>query len=236
MPLHLLEIILALLALFNAGAGIRKVYKSFTKGEWDGYSRRLKTAYVASIFTSFGWLLLFAALQRSSQLLPVLVIAILYYFLVTGPTSRELSLHKIKEAIHLTAYKNLIIVTRLVEKTWELSGYRCRHELDWTKQDDNSITASWSRKPGQTIIYCTFFQNNSHSEPAEALAPAASSAQLNEVDDYLSLSMDIVMAMSYTHERPCLQKAELRNHVREYFISDIAPEQANQESIVNSFD
>lgn len=220
MPLTILELILALLAIFNCSVSLRNIQKSYKRSEWAEYSRRLKTAYIASAFTPFGWLLIVIALQRSSQLLSLLLIAILYYFLVSAPVSRLLSQHKIQEAVDLVGFQNLKTISRLVENAWELSGYRCRHNLEWTKQDDYSILASWSRKPGQTVVYCTFFQDNTYSEPSKESVQTAVAGSLNNPDDYLQATMKIVMAMSYVHERPCLRKLDLLEMVRGYFLEN----------------
>lgn len=223
MSLSIFELVVASLALFISGASLNKAYKSVRRGEWAAYNGRLKTAYIASVFTPVGWFLLFLALRRSSHLLPLLVIATLYYFLISGPVSKELEQQKLREAIHLQGYWNLMTVSKIVEKIWELSGYRCRHELDWSKQDDDAINASWSRKPGQTVVYCNFFQDNTSSEPSQELSQAFSKEaayDLHDLDDFIRISMSIVMAMSYTHERPCLRKNDLLERVREYCTSE----------------
>ena len=222
MPLNLVELFLALVAALSAGVEINRIRKYVAKNEWSSFNRRLKAAHIVSIFSPFGWLLLFIAFQRTSQLLPLLIIAALYYFLITAPVSRRLSQHKIQEVLHLTSFKNLMIVTKLVEKTWELSGYRCRHELNWDKQDDDSIDVSWSRKPGQTVVSCTFYENNAHSEPNTKYEKASPSGHLDSPDAFIALTLEVVMAMSYTHERPCLRKAELHQQVREYFSCELS--------------
>ena len=235
MPLSLLEVILALLAIFISGISLNKVYKLFRRGEWDAYNRRLKTAYIASIFTPFGWLLLLLAFQRSSQYLPLLVITTLYYCLISRPASRELDQQKIKEAVHLSGFRNLVTVSKIVEKVWELSGYRCKHELGWSKQDDDAIHASWSRKPGQTVVYCNFFQDNTSSEPSKDLSQGFSKEpayELRDLDDFIRVSMAIVMTMSYTHERPCLRKKELLEQVREYCATQVDIESERGQSAI----
>ena len=222
MPLTIVELLLALAAALGAGAEIFRIRKYVAKDEWRSFNSRLKQAHTASIFLPFGWLLLFIAFQRTSQLLPLLVVAILYYFLVTAPVSRILSEHKIQEVLHLSSFKNLMVVNKLVEKTWELSGYRCRNELSWDKQDDDSISATWSRKPGQTVVSCAFYEDNAHSQPNTRYEKASPSGLLDSPDAHIALTMEVVMAMSYTHERPCLRKEELHRQVREYFYSELS--------------
>ena len=115
-------------------------------------------------------------------------------------------------------------VSKIVTKAWELSGYRCKHELGWSKQDDDAINASWSRKPGQTVVYCNFFQDNTTSEPSKDVSKACSKEPaygLHSLDDFIQLSMAIVMTMSYTHERPCLRKKELLQQVRDFCTAQV---------------
>ena len=235
MSLSLFEVILALLALLGSGLSFNKVLRLFRRGEWHSFNRRLKMAYIASIFTPLGWLLIILAFQRSSQYLPLLVITTLYYFLITGPASRELEQQKFREVIHLSGFRNLMTVSKIVEKVWELSGYRCKHELGWSKQDDDAINASWSRKPGQTVVYCNFFQDNKSSEPSKELSQICSKEAaygLQSLDDFVQLAMAVVMTMSYTHERPCLRKKELLEQVREYCTTQVDIESERGQSAI----
>ena len=233
--LSIFVLIIAFQALLAISSRLHNIYKSFRSGEWARYSRRLKTAHVVSIFAPFGWLLIFLAFLKSSLFLPLLVIAILYYFLISGPASRELDQQKIKEAIHLTGFRNLMTVSKIVTKAWELSGYRCKHELGWSKQDDDAINASWSRKPGQTVVYCNFFQDNTSSEPSKELSKVFSKEPvygLHSLDDFIQLSMAIVMTMCYTHERPCLRKKELHERVRDYCTAQVDIESVRGQSTI----
>ena len=233
--LSIFVLIIAFQALLAISSRLHNIYKSFRSGEWARYSRRLKTAHVVSIFAPFGWLLIFLAFLKSSLFLPLLVIAILYYFLISGPASRELEQQRLREVIHLSGFRNLMTVSKIVEKVWELSGYRCKHELGWSKQDDDAINASWSRKPGQTVVYCNFFQDNKSSEPSKELSQICSKEAaygLQSLDDFVKLAMAVVMTMSYTHERPCLRKKELLEQVREYCTTQVDIESERGQSAI----